>query len=166
MASPQKQGVPFLILSLSFFKLHNISKAPPRRTAISIFASLRNIENYLFKTKRLKDIIHRHLPDCIAQSRWRLATEIYTLQIRTASKDMFHHVQLGIIWHHDPLQERVSSKGTILQLIYTITHTLIFHSSWYLDDRISIIGGTYCNQTATPRLIYQVANSKLSNHIV
>ena len=30
MASPQKQAVPFLILSLSFLKLHNISKAPPR----------------------------------------------------------------------------------------------------------------------------------------
>lgn len=134
--------------------------------AISIFATLRNIENNLPKTRSLKDIIHRHPPDCIAQHRWCLATEIYTLQIRTASKDMFHHMQLGIIWHHDPLQERMHSKSTILQLIYTITHTLIFHGSWYLDDRIPVIGSTYCNQTATPRLIYQVANSKLSNHIV
>lgn len=96
MASPQKQGMPFLILSLSFLKLHNISKAPPRRTEISIFASLRNIENYLSKTKRLKDIIHRHLPDCISQPRWRLATEIYTLQIRTAVKICFITCSLGL----------------------------------------------------------------------
>ncbi len=94
----------------------------PRGIAVGGQAALGHIEDDLLEADGDKDIGHLYLPKDIAELRRDLAAETNPLQVGTAGKDMFHHMELGIVGQHHLLEPRVAGKGTVLHLVHSIFH--------------------------------------------